>query len=103
MKYKATTKDVMRNGGDVIRIGYTDAYHLLKDKRPAAYTCGVYGWNADVYEIDKNTLIVTGYRPFGNICPDYSTVCEYNQKAMQVETREEREALLAEFVAECKE
>lgn len=29
--------------------------------------CGVYGWNADVYVIDYDTVIVTGYRPFGNM------------------------------------
>lgn len=33
---------------------------------PYYYTCGVYGWNADVYVLDYNTVIVSGYRPFGH-------------------------------------
>ena len=36
-------------------------------REPNFYTAGVYGWNADVYVIDCDTVIVTGYRPFGNM------------------------------------
>ena len=36
-------------------------------REPNFYTVGVYGWNADVYVIDAYTVIVTGYRPFGNV------------------------------------
>lgn len=39
----------------------------LKWREPDFYTVGVYGWNADVYVIDYDTVIITGYRPFGNV------------------------------------
>ena len=34
---------------------------------PAYFTCGFYGWNADVFILDMNTVVVAGYRPFGNV------------------------------------
>lgn len=52
---------------NVIRVSYCDLQDALKWHEPNFYTAGVYGWNADVYVIDYDTVIVTGYRPFGNI------------------------------------
>ena len=52
---------------NVIKVGYCDLQDALKWREPNFYTAGVYGWNADVYVIDCDTVIVTGYRPFGNI------------------------------------
>ena len=52
---------------NVIRVGYCDMQDALKWREPDYYTVGVYGWNADVYVIDCDTVIVTGYRPFGNV------------------------------------
>lgn len=51
---------------NVIKVGYCDLQDALKWSEPDFYTAGVYGWNADVYVIDYDTVIVTGYRPFGN-------------------------------------
>ena len=52
---------------NVIKVGYCDMQNALKWREPNFYTAGVYGWNADVYVIDHDTVIVTGYRPFGNM------------------------------------
>lgn len=52
---------------NVIKVGYCDMQDALKWREPNFYTAGVYGWNADVYVIDYDTVIVTGYRPFGNV------------------------------------
>ena len=52
---------------NVIEVGYCDMQDALKWREPNFYTAGVYGWNADVYVIDHDTVIVTGYRPFGNM------------------------------------
>ena len=52
---------------NVIKVGYCDMQDALKWREPNFYTAGVYGWNADVYVIDHDTVIVTGYRPFGNM------------------------------------
>ena len=52
---------------NVIKVGYCDLQDALKWREPNFYTAGVYGWNSDVYVIDHDTVIVTGYRPFGNM------------------------------------
>ena len=52
---------------NVIEVGYCDLQDALKWREPNFYTAGVYGWNSDVYVIDCDTVIVTGYRPFGNM------------------------------------
>lgn len=52
---------------NIIKVGYCDMQDALKWREPNFYTAGVYGWNSDVYVIDNDTVIVTGYRPFGNM------------------------------------
>ena len=64
MKLKTTNKEIKANFYKTIKIGYCDAQYLLSYKKPFAYTCGVYGWNADFYEIG-NICISTGYAPIG--------------------------------------
>lgn len=67
MKTQTTKKAIMGAFENVIRVGYCDMQDALKWREPNFYTAGVYGWNADVYVIDNDTVIVTGYRPFGNM------------------------------------
>lgn len=66
MKTKITKKAIMSAYRNVIKVGYCDMQDALKWCEPNFYTAGVYGWNSDVYVIDYDTVIVTGYRPFGN-------------------------------------
>ena len=67
MKTKITKKAIMSAYRNVIKVGYCDLQDALKWREPNFYTAGVYGWNSDVYVIDWETVIVTGYRPFGNM------------------------------------
>ena len=67
MKTQTTKKAIMNSYRNVIKVGYCDLQDALKWREPNFYTAGVYGWNADVYVIDYETVIVTGYRPFGNV------------------------------------
>lgn len=67
MKTKITKKAIMSAYLNVIKVGYCDMQDALKWREPNFYTAGVYGWNSDVYVIDYDTVIVTGYRPFGNV------------------------------------
>ena len=67
MKTKITKKAIMSAYRNVIKVGYCDLQDALKLREPNFYTAGVYGWNADVYVIDYDTVIITGYRPFGNV------------------------------------
>ena len=83
MKIKVTKKSIMEGYKNIICTGYCSLGNLLKYKEADFYTCGVYGWNADIYKIDNNTVIVTGYRPFGNMS-NYKIIKEYNEKAKKI-------------------
>lgn len=67
MKTKTTKKAIMSAYRNVIKVGYCGMQDALKWRKPNFYTAGVYGWNSDVYVIGYDTVIVTGYRPFGNV------------------------------------
>ena len=74
MKYKTTRKAIVEGtpANSLVSVGYCDLAELLCYHSPTAYTCGVYGWNFDVYEVYGLT-ICTGYRG----CPDARpTMCE---------------------------
>jgi hypothetical protein len=68
MKSRTTQKAVRGNFSKVFAVGYCGLSDLLTGVEPFAYTCGVYGWNADVYDFGGIAL-VTGYRPFGKDVP----------------------------------
>lgn len=78
MKYKTTQKAVKAGYYNLIVVPYCSMQHVLDHYGANAYTSGTYGWNADIYQIDDKTAIVTGYRPFGNIRPDYETLRKYD-------------------------
>lgn len=63
MKFRTTGKAIKANY-DAVALGYCEAQSLLRTVEPIAYTCGVYGWNADIYT-NGHKAIVTGYRPVG--------------------------------------
>ena len=67
MKTQTTKKAIMSTYRNVIKVGYCGLQYALKWREPNFYTAGAYGWNSDVYFIDSDTVIVTGYRPFGNL------------------------------------
>ena len=50
MKFKTTRKAIVNGSSNIVCAGYCDLSHLLTNHSPIAYTCGVYGWNFDVYE-----------------------------------------------------
>lgn len=85
MKIKVTKKEIVSNYNNVICIGYCALQSLLNYENARFYTCGVYGWNLDIYEINNNTVIVTGYRPFGNIKVDYDTQRKYEAEAQRID------------------
>lgn len=79
-----TMKNIKKEYSNLISIGYCDAQYLLKFNDPSFTTSGVYGWNADIYPINNTTAIVTGYRPFGNISPDWRLLKKYEEKAEDI-------------------
>jgi hypothetical protein len=105
MKYKTTKKAVKESFTKVFAVGYCDLSDLLRFEDPRAYTCGVYGWNADIYEFG-GVAIATGYRPFGQDIPA-TIVRKYEGQARAIggdysrpyaERREAVGALVVEFL-----
>lgn len=81
MKFKTTAKALRSGCLRIVSAGYCDLQYLLRGKDPIAYTCGVYGWNFDVYEINGLT-ICTGYR--GMVGPRANSIREYETKAEKI-------------------
>lgn len=108
MKKRTTKKYIMSLENKIIKVGYCELQHLLTYVEPDFYTAGVYGWNSDVYLLGNGIVIVTGYRPFGNIKSDHTTLQRWDDLAHDVLrsshiTETERQAqvmqLLDRFVA----
>lgn len=104
MKYKTTRKAIVAGSPRLVSVGYCDLQTLLRYHSPMAYTCGVYGWNFDVYEVNGLT-ICTGYR--GMPGRTANNICKYEQAAREAlerldwrEAETEIERLLAEFCAQ---
>lgn len=84
MKKQTTEKYIMALKNKIVKVGYCNLQHLLAYVDPDYYTAGVYGWNSDVYLLGNGIVIVTGYRPFGNIDPDYTTLERWDNLAHDV-------------------
>lgn len=84
MKFKTTQKAIKANYTNVICVGYCDLQHLLTYENPIAYTVRREGWGADIYKVNSNTVIVTGYAPFGNVRPAYDVVRRYDNTAKHI-------------------
>ena len=106
MKFKTTRKAIVNGSVNLVCAGYCDLSTLLRNHSPIAYTCGVYGWNFDVYDVYGLT-ICTGYRNMPG--RRANNIGKYERKAraiMDEYTRnyEERctdvEKLLQEFIAQ---
>ena len=114
MKVKVTKRQILDNYCHVISVGYCDLQDLLRFKNANYYTCGVYGWNSDIYDMGCGVAIATGYRPFGNLKASYYHITKkYNDKARKVhdkyydgkiklDTRDRQlDKLLHEFINDC--
>ena len=69
----------LADGLPIIEVGYCDLQNLLSCETKLGYTCGVYGWNANVYDAGR-AFICTGYRPFGTVSATHQ-LCEQYDKA----------------------
>ena len=103
MKFKTTTKAIRNGSINVKCAGYCELQYLLRGHEPIAYTCGVYGWNYDVYTVHGVT-ICTGYRgmPGGHLqgCTEYENKARaiwHDYKMPYEQQREQTEQLLKEF------
>jgi hypothetical protein len=92
-----------------IKIGYCNLQWLLSRIDPAYYTTRAEGWGADIYIINSDTVIVTGYAPWGNITIPYDTQRKYNECAEKIacnytlsyeQQRDALDDLINEFISE---
>lgn len=81
---QTTARAVRERNRVIIEVGYCALYHTLHECADTknAYTAGVYGWNADIYEFDR-FAIVTGYRPFGNETLDFAFTEKWEKLAQK--------------------
>lgn len=54
MKFKTSTRAIKEwyHKDNIFQCGYCDFSHLFALTEASGYTCGVYGWNFDLYEGD---------------------------------------------------
>lgn len=88
MKYKTTIRAIRENACNPRSAGYCDLQFLLRNHNANAYTCGMYGWNFDIYEI-YGVTICTGYR--GMVGPRCEGIAEYEEKAAKILSWENKE------------
>ena len=99
IKLKVTKKEIKNNFQNVFYCNYCQLADLLSYEMASYYTANAYGWRNDIYLIN-NTVIVTGYEPFGNreisteICKKYEGMARNTKnkkitfEKMQEELRE---------------
>lgn len=109
MKLKTTKNQVKNSFVNIVSIGYCDIQYLTYYKSPFAYSCGVYGWSCDYYNID-GVCLSTGYSPIGKSA-DYNLIKKYELKAGKIvrdyninyDTKVKKvNKLLSEFVSKAK-
>ena len=100
MKYKTTRKAIIEGYRRIFSIGYCGAQYLLKGESATAYTCGTYGWNFDVYDVD-GVALCTGYRGMPGEPVPYGLLHDYEEKARNASPDECR-MLVREFVRTLK-
>ncbi len=67
MTIKLRKKDITNQFRYILEFGYCEIQWIESYLDKLGYTCGTYGWNADIYYINNDMCLVTGYRPFGNL------------------------------------
>jgi len=106
MKLKTTTKAIKAGSARLFQIGYCELQTLLKVREPFGYTCGLYGWNYDAYDLGGGVTLTTGYRGMPGACLDYKKVREFEKRASAImdslditwENKDQaRDILFAEF------
>lgn len=110
MKLRTSKKEINNSYNTILKAGYCELQTLLKYQDPFAYSCGIYGWNCDYYDIN-GVCISTGYRAIGKRV-DYNIVNEYERKAQEIvyngsysydQIKSLLDALITEFIEKAKE
>lgn len=84
IKLKVSKREIRNNFKNVLYCGYCELSDLLSYKNADYYNANSYGWRNDIYLINNNTVIVTGYEPFGNIEVPREIAKKYNNIAYRI-------------------
>lgn len=108
MKFRTTQKEIRDGYAKIYRCGYCDLQNLFRHTNATAYTCGVYGWNFDLYDIN-GVAITTGYRGMiGESIPS-ELIQKYEKKAKKAieranfdykKTKSALDKLIVKFIEE---
>ncbi len=63
---------------NILYTEYCNMYWILDENMKIGYNAGIYGWNWSAYEINRNTVIITGYRNFTGRQLPWQMVKKYN-------------------------
>lgn len=108
-----TTKQSILNAyapNYLFKTGYCNLQTLFHYDEPKAYTCGTYGWNCDLYDVE-GVGITTGYRGMVGHSIDYDIVKKYEDMASKIvygnevpweNKKEELHKLQIDFIKEVK-
>jgi hypothetical protein len=108
-KMQVTRKQLQAAYENILTVGYCHAQRLLVYQDAKYYNAGKNGWNFDAYEINENTVLVTGYQtgfakyPHANydICMEYQKKADtINETSHWSEKESKINALLQQFVDE---
>ena len=111
IKAKITLRDMETIRRRVIKVPHCALQWLLRYHRADMYcAASTYGWKCDIYLIDYDTAIVTGYHTGSSrrgIHPSHETIERYDQEAKRImmtapydDVRPALAALLAKFIDE---
>ena len=103
MKFKSTKKEITERFNKVIKVPYCKVQNLTRFLDPVAYTSGIYGWSADIYDLGYGVALCTGYKPFGESI-DSKFLAELDEKARVISYSslpyEDRRAQVAKLLEE---
>lgn len=99
-KLRVTRKEITKGFKNIISCNYCSLQNLLRGKVAYCFTSGKYGWNADIYLYDFDTIIVTGYNPFG-VEVDSEFIKKFDDKA-KTTPLDKLDSLIDEFISVVK-
>ena len=84
-KIKLTKKQIIDSFPTVLKVSYCSMQNLLHLKKASFYTGSkTYSWTSDIYVINDDVAISTGYQPIGNTKINYELLKQYDDHAAKI-------------------
>lgn len=83
MKIRITNKAIKGTYKNIIVVP-SCALKALDYLEADYYNSGVYGWNYNAYIVSQDTIIISGYRPFGNTKPTWVQIENCDKQCIEV-------------------